>query len=101
VASRPVVLAVDAGSTTAKAQFFDGRGRALAPVVRSRVAIAADGTADPAAFLASVEAAVDEALRRRAAPVDAVALSCAWHGLVGLGAGGRPTTSSLTRGRMS
>jgi len=96
VASAPVVLAVDAGSTTAKTQFFDAGGRALAPVVRSRVAIAADGTADPAAFLASVEAAVDEALRRWTAPVDAVALSCAWHGLVGLGADGRPTTPLTT-----
>jgi gluconokinase len=92
----PVVLAVDAGSTTAKVQPFDAGGRSLAPVVRSRVAIGPDGTADATAFLASVEAAIDEALRRWPEPVDAVAVSCAWHGLVGLGADGRPTTPLST-----
>jgi len=91
-----VVLAVDAGSTTAKAQPFDAAGRSLAPVVRSRVAIAPDGTADAMAFLGSVEAAVDEALARWPGAVDAVAVSCAWHGLVGLGADGRPTTPLST-----
>jgi gluconokinase len=89
-------MAVDAGSTTAKAQFFDAAGRALGPPVRSRVAIDPDGTADALAFLASVEVAVDEALRRRPGRVDAVAVSCAWHGLVGLGADGRPTTPLST-----
>jgi gluconokinase len=92
----PTVLAVDAGSTSAKAQFFDAAGRALGPPVRSRVAIEPDGTADGLAFLASVEAAVDEALRRRPDRVDAVAVSCAWHGLVGLGSDGRPTTPLST-----
>lgn len=92
----PIVLAVDAGSTSAKVQAFDAAGRPLGPAVRSPVAIGADGTADPAAFVASVEAAVDEALRRWPDPVDAVALSCAWHGLVGLGADGAPTTPLST-----
>ena len=92
----PIVLAVDAGSTSAKAQCFDAAGRALGPAVRSPVAIGADGTADPARFVASVETAVDEALRRWTDPVDAVALSCAWHGLVGLGADGAPTTPLST-----
>lgn len=87
-----MVLAIDAGSTTAKAQLFDTAGRPLGPAVRSRVALGPDGTADPGAFVASVEAAVDETLRRGTGAVDAVALSCAWHGLVGLGADGRPTT---------
>src|SRR5947209_57774 len=91
-----VVLAIDAGSTTAKAQLFDAAGRARGPAVRSRVALGADGTADAMTFVASVEAAVDEALRRWTGAVDAVALSCAWHGLVGLGADGRPTTPLST-----
>ena len=92
----PVVLAVDAGSTTAKVQPFDPAGRSLAAVVRSRVAIGPDGTADATAFLASVEAAIDEALRQWPDPIDAVAVSCAWHGLVGLGSDGRPTTPLST-----
>jgi gluconokinase len=90
------VLAIDAGSTSAKAQFFDSTGRALGPPVRSRVAIDPDGTADPVAFVASVEAAVDDVLRREPERIDAVAVSCAWHGLVGLGADGRPTTRLST-----
>ena len=62
--SSPIVLAIDAGSTSAKAQCFDPAGRALGPAVRSPVAVGPDGTADPAAFVASVEAAVDEGLAR-------------------------------------
>ncbi|HET9771941.1 MAG TPA: FGGY family carbohydrate kinase, partial [Acidimicrobiia bacterium] len=92
----PTVLAVDAGSTSAKAQLFDAAGRPLGPPVRSRVAIDPDGTADPVAFAASVEVAVDDVLARSPARVDAVAVSCAWHGLVGLGADGRPTTRLST-----
>jgi gluconokinase len=96
ISGGPVVLAIDAGSTSAKAQFFDAGGRAMGPPVRSRVAIDPDGTADALAFLASVEAAVDEALRLRPDPVGAVAVSAAWHGLVGLGVDGRPTTPLTT-----
>jgi gluconokinase len=94
--SSPVVLAVDAGSTTTKAQFFDGAGRPLGAPVRNQVAVGPDGTGDALTFVTSVETAVDEALRRRSGRVDAVALSCAWHGLVGLGPGGRPTTPLST-----
>lgn len=92
----PIVLAVDAGSTSTKAQCFDSAGRALGPAVRSPAAIGADGTADPLVYLSSVEVAVDEAVRRWPEPVDVVALSCAWHGLVGLGADGEPTTPLST-----
>lgn len=94
--SSPIVLAIDAGSTSAKVQCFDGGGRALGPAVRSPVAIGPDGAADPSMFVASVEAAVDEAVRRWPDPVDAVAVSCAWHGLVGLGPDGKPTTPLST-----
>ena len=51
VTGSPAVLAIDAGSTSAKAQPFDAAGRPVAPVVRGRVAIGLDGTADPLAFL--------------------------------------------------
>lgn len=91
-----MVLAVDVGSTSAKAQRFDAAGRPIGGPVRGPVALAADGTADPLAFLASVEAVVDEALRRPAPAPAAVALSCAWHGLVGLDGAGRPTTPLST-----
>jgi gluconokinase len=92
----PIVLAVDAGSTSAKAQLFDAAGRSLGPPVRSRVAIGSDGTADAVAFAVSVEAVVDGVLRRSPPRIDVVAVSCAWHGLVGLGADGRPTTPLST-----
>ena len=96
MAPSPIVLAIDAGSTSAKVQFFDAAARPLAAPVRSRVAIGPDGTADPVAFLTSVEATVDDALRRVPGRVEVVALSCAWHGLVGLGPDGRPTTPLST-----
>jgi gluconokinase len=92
----PIVLAVDAGSTSTKAQCFDAAGRALGPAVRTPATIGADGTADPLVYLSSVEAAVAEAVRRWPRPVAAVALSCAWHGLVGLGTDGEPTTPLST-----
>lgn len=92
----PIVLAVDAGSTSAKAQLFDAAGRSLGPPVRTRVAIDPDGTADAVVFAATVEAAVDDVLRRSPPRIDAVAVSCAWHGLVGLAADGRPTTPLST-----
>lgn len=94
--SSPLVLAIDAGSTSAKTQLFEAGGRALGPPVRSRVAIDPDGTADALAFVASVEAAVDDVLRRGPERIGTVAVSCAWHGLVGLGPDGRPTTRLST-----
>jgi gluconokinase len=92
----PVVLALDVGSTSAKAQYFDARGRSLTPPYRGRVAITPEGTAEPEVFLASVEAVLDAALQPPAPVPDAVALACAWHGLVGLGRNGRPTTPLST-----
>src|SRR5919205_1098014 len=92
----PVVLALDVGSTSAKAQYFDAAGRALTAPYRSRVAITPAGTAEPEVFLASVEAVLDEALKPPAPVPDAVAVACAWHGLVGLGPDGCPTTPLST-----
>lgn len=89
-----VVLAIDAGSTGAKAQYFDLRGRPGGPPVRVRMPIDTDGTADPDAVAAAVESVVDVALDRAGGngrPL-AVAMSCAWHGLVGLGQDGHATT---------
>lgn len=96
---QPLVLAIDVGSTSAKAQAFDAAGDPAGPPVRGRVACRPDGTADPQAFAASVEAVVDEALRRPA-PIAAVALSCAWHGLAGLGPDGAPVHPSLPASRL-
>ncbi|MDQ3944766.1 MAG: FGGY-family carbohydrate kinase [Actinomycetota bacterium] len=89
-----VVLAVDVGSTRAKAQYFDSGGRPLGPPVRARMPIDSDGTADPRAVAAAVDSVVDGALEQegRSGPPAAVALSCAWHGLVGVGKDGSPTT---------
>lgn len=92
----PVILALDVGSTFAKAQPFDERGCAAGPVTRAAVPVEDDGTADAEAFLAAVELVVDDALGRGGPAVKAVALTCSWHGLVGLDAGGRPATSLST-----
>lgn len=92
----PVVLALDVGSTFVKAQPFDERGRAAAPVTRAPVPVDDDGTADAEAFLAAVELVVDDALGRDGPGINAFALTCSWHGLVGLDADGRPATSLST-----
>ncbi len=88
------MLAVDVGSTSAKAQWFCAPGRPLGPPVRVRMPIGPDGTADPDAVGAAVDSLVDGALDQPggAGPPAAVAQSCAWHGLVGVGADGTPTT---------
>jgi gluconokinase len=91
------VLAVDAGSTTAKAQWFGPDGRPLGPPARAPMPIGAGGTADASEVAEAVDAVLDDALAQAgpggiAAEPAAVAVSCAWHGLVGLAAGGNPTT---------
>jgi gluconokinase len=91
------VLAVDAGSTTAKAQWFGPDGRPLAPPARAPMPIGVDGTADASEVAEAADAVLDGALGQ-AGPGGitvepaAVAVSCAWHGLVGLAAGGIPAT---------
>ena len=90
-----VVLALDVGSSFAKAQRFDEAGSAVGDLARRPTHIGRDGRADVEDVVAGLEALVDEALGAGPEPA-AVALSSAWHTLVGVDGHGRATTELST-----
>jgi gluconokinase len=103
-AQTPTVLAVDVGSSSVRAALFDARGRgvegAAAQIVRE-FRKAADGGAEEtaASLVADAERAVDAAhaeVVARRLDVGAVAVSCFWHSLVGVGAAGEAATPVYT-----
>lgn len=94
-----LVLALDVGSSSARAQLRRG-GRAAGPEARLvhgfRVSRAGAATAGVRALVRLVLAAVDGALEGNREPVAAVGISWFWHGLLGTDAAGRPVTPVLT-----
>ena len=99
-AQAPLVLALDAGTSGVRAAAFDALGREVegtgARLVRGPRASAGGGAeADPDELLADVVLALDEAHGRASAlplKIEALALTCFWHGLVGVDAAGRALT---------
>jgi gluconokinase len=97
-----LVLALDVGTSSTRAQCFDDRGRALTGAgarVTYEAAVTADGGVelDADALLAAVGRAVDDCLNRLGRrQIDAVGASVFWHSLLGLGTDGRPLTSLMT-----
>src|SRR5947209_1695583 len=90
-----VVLAIDIGSTFAKAQRFDEAGSAVGGLVHRPTGIGPDGLGDVEAVVAGVENLVDEALDAGPDPV-AVGMTSAWHTLVGVDDDGTATTALST-----
>lgn len=99
-----LVLALDVGTSSTRAQCFDDRGRAV-PEAHARVAYEAAVTADggvelePEALLEAVGQAVDGCLARvgpRHDEIRAVGASVFWHSLLALGADGAPLTPLIT-----
>ncbi len=99
-----LVLALDVGTSSTRAQCFDDRGRAV-PEAHARVAhepvITADGGVelDPEALLEAVGQAVDGCLSplgHRRGEIRAVGASVFWHSLLALDAGGTPLTPVIT-----
>jgi gluconokinase len=99
-----LVLALDVGTSSTRAECFDQGGRAL-PEAGARVAYEAAVTADGGVeldtegLLGSVGQAIDGCLTRlgpRRRDVDAVGASVFWHSLLGLGADGTPLTPVMT-----
>jgi gluconokinase len=98
-----LILALDVGTSSARALAFDREGRAL-PDAQAQVPYAprtgADGAVElePEQVLAALATAIDGALAGlpRDAHVEAVATSLFWHGLLGLDAEGRPLTRIIT-----
>ncbi|HEU0302167.1 MAG TPA: FGGY family carbohydrate kinase, partial [Longimicrobium sp.] len=97
----PWILAVDVGSSSARAQWVDGAGAPLAPGAAARAehrwratpdgGMEADADALADLCLEVIDGAVQAG---RAAGVEpaAVALAAFWHGLVGIAADGRAAT---------
>jgi len=90
-----VVLALDLGTTNAKAQRFDETGTAVGKAVHQSAGIGPDGRGDVEEVVGVAEAVLDEALQDGGG-VDAVAVSSAWHTLVGIDGDRRPTTELST-----
>lgn len=97
----PWVLAVDVGTSSVRAGWVDGAGEVLSADSIARAEHAwrttPDGAmeADAEALLALCLRVIDRAVQAgRAAGVEPAAVSVAafWHGLVGIGAGGRVAT---------
>ena len=103
-AKAPLVIAIDIGTSGLRSFLFDVRGRPIANAIAHRdrpLRTAADGeaTVDPDERVRATADAIDETLARasrRATDIAAVATSTFWHSLMGVDAGGRPTTRVLT-----
>ena len=95
-----VVIGIDVGTTAVKAMAF-GFGGARSPMAERRIATANPcperAEQNPAELRKAVLQALAECVRSvGAAPVRALSLSTAMHGLVGLDAAGEPSTPLVT-----
>jgi gluconokinase len=88
------VMAIDVGTTNGKVEVFDEKGRSRGEPLKTRLPVAPDGSADPDELAEGVEGLIDRALTASSRTPDAVALTGAWHGLVGLDAAARPVGRS-------
>src|SRR5438128_12504799 len=91
----PVVLALDLGTSYAKALRFDETGAPVGTLARHPAGIGVEGRGDVEDVLGAAEAALDEALATGPPPA-AVAISTAWHTLIGVDEDERPSTELST-----
>jgi len=96
----PFVLALDIGTSSLRAALFDAAGREV-EATQARIewsfATTREGGAqiDAEWLLAQIERVIDESLSRIDTgdlPIEATAVSCFWHTLVGVDAAGRALT---------
>jgi gluconokinase len=96
------VLSVDLGSSSVRAEFYDGSGsreEGTGTKLGYELEYTPDGgvTKDADGLLDLVARAIDGALEEAGdAPVSGVAMSTYWHSVLGLDSGGRPTTPVLS-----
>jgi gluconokinase len=96
----PLVLAIDVGTSSVRAAFYDGRGQLVEDVgaqIEGEPHLTRDGGAemDPDDLFERTARAVDEALAEAGELRDriaAVSTSTFWHGVLGVGPDGRATT---------
>jgi gluconokinase len=102
----PLVLAIDVGTTSVRAELYDRRGRDMrgSPMsAETPLRTSADGeaTLDPEKLLDVTIGVIDRALKAAddaigsRAIVDAVAISTFWHSFLGVDERNRPTTPLL------
>jgi gluconokinase len=91
-----MILAIDIGTSSARAALYDDAGAPVTGGVRQieyRARITADGGVEhDAGQLLDAAAACVDAIAPHAADVAAVGVSTFWHGLLGFDAAGRPVT---------
>ena len=100
----PLVLALDVGTSSARAMLFDRRGVAVSDVVAQtpyKLRLTPDGgvEADPDRLVAVVAGVIDEVLREAgplAARIVAVGTSCFWHSLLAVAPDGHALTPVYT-----
>lgn len=99
----PFVLALDIGTSSARALLFDRRGRALNDTeaqIAYDLTTTPDGGAevDPVQLFDLVVESIDRVMAApgaQSAQICGVGISCFWHSLMGVDAGGAPTTPVL------
>jgi gluconokinase len=94
------LLSIDAGTSGVRAALFDERGREV-PGAQARNRRAFSSVSDFAELdadqiVAEVINTIDELLAKSTAEVELIAISAFWHSLIGIDAGGLPTTPLLT-----
>ncbi|MCX2726553.1 gluconokinase [Thermomicrobium sp. 4228-Ro] len=95
--TRSRVLAIDIGSSSARAALFDETGQIVAGTLRRvtyRLETGPDGRAelDAGTLAERIENLLDAVHQAAGSPVQAVGISCFWHSLVGLDRQGCPVT---------
>jgi len=97
-ASVPLVLGIDVGTSSVRAALFDKRGRELEgtrAVVERTFRTTRDGGAEDDAgnIFAQVETVIDGTLALSRVPrIEAIAIACFWHSLVGVDGDNRALT---------
>jgi gluconokinase len=95
---RPLVLAIDIGTSSVRATTYDARLRPQRAIqVRYRWDVRPDGRVegDPRTLANHVATAVDGALDGERRAIDAVGIAAFWHSFMGLDRRGRPATPLL------
>lgn len=96
----PLILALDIGSSSARAALVDGHGRNIpGSLIHSRyrqdTLSSIDGSLDPRDLVGAVESLIDQVLARlggTGAEIAAVGISTFWHSIMGIDATGDPLT---------
>lgn len=105
-AQAPLVLAIDVGTTSVRAELYDRRARSVrgtSAAAETPLETTADGAAtfDPEKLLALTLGVIDQVVQATAAEagdgfkIDAVAIATFWHSFLGIDDQQRPTTPIL------